>query len=323
MKKEEYIWDYRNPYEWMQRVMRSSFPPMIITCAITGGVQGKEWNENLPETPEEQADQVYEAYKAGAVSVHVHARNPDVNWLTTSKPEDYSKVNKLIRERCPDIIINNTTGGGPQLSTEERMCCLYADPAPEMASLNLGPFVLKVKMKARKEPIPHPRDEMMFDSCIPASYADINLYAKTMKEKGIKPEIELYHPGQYWVVQDLISEGNIDPPYMIQYVMGFQTSSYPTPANVISLVNELPPDSMFALIGVGPFQIPMNVMGILLGGHVRVGMEDNLYYKKGEKLKNNAQLVARIKHIAEEMNRPVATVAQAREMLGLPAKPKS
>ncbi len=323
MKREEYIWDYRNPYNWMQRIMTNSLPPMIITCAITGGVQGKEFNENLPETPEEQADQVYEAYKAGAVSVHVHARNPDVHWLTTSKPEHYSKVNRLIRERCPDIIINNTTGGGPQLTTEERMCCLFADPKPDMASLNLGPFVLKVKLKERKAPLTHPRGEMTFDQCIPASYTDINLYAKTMKEKGIRPEIELYHPGQYWVIQDLISEGNISPPYMIQYVMGFQTSAYPTPANVLSLINELPPDSMFALIGVGPFQIPMNVMGIMLGGHVRVGMEDNLYYRKGEKLKNNAQLVTRIKHIAEEMNRPVATTAQAREMLGLPAKPKA
>lgn len=323
MKPEDYIWDYRNPYLWMDRVIRSAFPPMIITCAITGGVQGKESNMNLPETAEEQADQVYEAYKAGAVSVHVHARNPENLALTTNSPDHYSVVNKLIRERCPDIIINNTTGGGPWLSTEERMCCLFADPAPDMASLNLGPFMLKVPIKERKDPVPHPRDAMMFDACIPASYADVNLYAKTMKEKGIKPEIELYHPGQYWVLQDLIREGNVDPPYMVQYVMGFQTSSYPTPANVVSLVNELPPQSMFALIGVGPFQIPMNVMGIILGGHVRVGMEDNLYYKKGEKLKSNAQLVERVKKLAEEMNREVATVAQAREMLGLPAKPKS
>jgi 3-keto-5-aminohexanoate cleavage enzyme len=203
------------------------------------------------------------------------------------------------------------------------MCCLYADPAPDMASLNLGPFMLKVPVGERKEPLMHPRPEFLFDACIPASYSDVNMYAKTMLEKGIKPEIELYHPGQYWVMQDLMREGNIKPPYMVQYVMGFQTSSFPTPANVLSLVNELPDQSMFALIGVGPFQIPMNVLSIILGGHVRVGMEDNLYYRKGEKLTSNAQLVERIKRIAGEMNREVATVAQAREMLGLPKKPKS
>jgi 3-keto-5-aminohexanoate cleavage enzyme len=323
MKTEDYIWDYRNPHEWMQRVMGATFPPMIITCAITGGVQGKEININLPETAEEQADSIYEAYKAGAVSVHIHARIPDNQSMTTSKAEDYSRINRLIRERCPDIIINNTTGGGPWLTTEQRMCCLFADPAPDMASLNLGPFVMKMKAKDRKPPIPNPRDGFLFDACIPASYADINLYAKTMKEKGIRPELELYHPGQYWVLNDLIREGNIEPPYMVQYVMGFQTSSFPTPANVLSLINELPQNSMFALIGVGPFQLPMTVMGILLGSHVRVGMEDNMYYRKREPVKSNAQLVARIKRIAEEMNRPIATVAQAREMLGLPERPKS
>lgn len=322
MKPEDYMWDYRDPYQWMDRVRRNAFPPMMITCAITGGVQGKEANEFLPESAEEQADAVYEAYKAGAVSVHLHARNPENLSMTSSNPEDYARINKLIRERCPDIIINNTTGGGPHLSTEERMCCLYADPAPDMASLNLGPFVLKVPLKERAEPLTHPRPAFVFDACIPASYADVNMYAKTMKEKGIKPEIELYHPGQYWVMQDLMREGNLDAPYMVQYVMGFQTSSFPTPANVLSLVNELPPQSMFALIGVGPFQIPMNTLSILLGGHVRVGMEDNLYYRKGEKLKTNAQLVERVKRIAEEMNRPVATVAQAREMLGIPQKKK-
>ncbi len=322
MKPEEYMWDYRNPYQWMEKVMTSSFPPMMITCAITGGVQGKEMNENLPETAEEQADAVYEVYKAGAVSVHLHARNPDCHWLTTNNKDHYSKLNKLIRERCPDIIINNTTGGGPNLSTEERMCCLYADPAPDMASLNLGPFVLKVPLKERKEPLKFPRPAMVFDQCIPASYADINLYAKTMKEKGIKPEIELYHPGQYWVIQDLLSGKNLDTPLMIQFVMGFQTSSFPTPANVLSLINELPPNAMFSLIGVGPFQIPMNTLSVMLGGHVRVGMEDNLYFKKGEKIKSNAQMVERIKKIAELMNREVATIKQAREMLGLPAKPK-
>jgi len=320
MKPEDYMWDYRNSYEWMQRVRAASFPPMMITCAVTGGVQGKESNENLPETAEEQADAVYEIYKAGAVSVHLHARDPENQSMTTSKPEHYSRVNELVRERCPDIIINNTTGGGPGLSNEERMCCLYADPKPDMASLNLGPFMLKVPFKDRNEPLPCPRPGFMFDGCTSTAYSDVNTYAKTMKENGIRPEIELYHPGQYWVLQDLMMEGNLDAPYMVQFVMGFQTSSFPTPANVLSLVNELPPNSMFGMIGVGPFQLPMNVLGIMLGGHVRVGMEDNLYYRKGEKLKSNAQLVTRIKHIAEEMNREIATVAQAREMLGLAQK---
>ncbi|MDD5712745.1 MAG: 3-keto-5-aminohexanoate cleavage protein [Smithellaceae bacterium] len=320
MMPRDYLWEYRNPYEWMDRTRKGSFPPLIITCAVTGGIHGKETHRNLPETAEEQADQVYDAYKAGAVSVHIHARVPSQPSLTSSHAEDYSLVNRLIRERCPDIIINNTTGGGPWLTKEQRMCCLFSDPPPDMASLNLGPFVLKFPLKDRRAPLSAPRDGYLFDACIPASYADVNLYAASMKDKGIKPEIELYHHGQYWVLHDLIREGNIEPPYMIQFVMGFQTSSFPTPANVISLINELPPHSMFSLIGVGPFQLPMNVLGIILGGHVRVGMEDNIYYRKREQVENNAQLVSRVKRIAHELNRDVATVSQARQMLGLPPR---
>jgi 3-keto-5-aminohexanoate cleavage enzyme len=315
---EGYIWDYRDPYAWMAKV-REGLPPLIISVAITGGVQGKEMNENLPETPEEQAEQTKEAYEAGASIVHVHARNPEVQWMTTSNPEDYLKVNAMIREKCPDIIINNTTGGGPELTMEQRMASIYANP--ELCSLNLGPFVLKVPLKERAEPLPHPRPAMLFDRCLPCSYADVETFARTMKEKGIKPEMELYNPGQYWVFQDLLMEGLLDPPYDFQFVMGFQTSSFPTPANLLGLINELPSQSIFSVIGVGYYQIPMNVMGIMLGGHVRVGMEDNLYYAKGRKLKNNAELVARIARIAKEMNREIATPAQAREMLGISQEP--
>lgn len=320
MEKSDYIWDYKDVYEWMQRT-RKGLPPLIISCAITGGVQGKEAHENLPERPEEQAEQSYEAYKAGASIVHVHARNPEVWWMTSSNPEDYLKINAQIREKCSDIIINNTTGGGPEQTTEQRMASIYANP--ELCSLNLGPFVLKVPMKERGEPFPHPRPAMVYDRCVPNSYADISMYAQTMKEKGIKPEMELYHPGMYWVFNDLLMQGLLEPPYDIQFVMGFQTSSFPTPANLLGLVNELPRESIFFAIGVGPFQIPMNIMAIMLGGHVRVGMEDNLYYARGRKVKDNAELVARIVRIAKEMNREVATPAQAREMLGISQTPSS
>lgn len=318
MNLEEYIWDYRDPYAWMEKT-RTGLPPLIISCAITGGVHGKEYNENLPETPEEQAEQTYEAYKAGASIVHVHARNPDTWWLTSSRSDDYLKINALIRAKCPDIIINNTTGGGPELTIEQRMASIFANP--EMCSLNLGPFVLKVPLRERAEPLLHPRPALVFDRCIPASYADIEMYAKTMKEKGIKPEMELYHPGMFWVFQDLMIEGLLDPPYDIQFVMGFQTGSFPTPANLLSLISELPPQSVFFVIGVGFYQVPLNVMSILLGGHVRVGMEDNVYYARGRKMKNNAEAVARIVRIAKEMNREIATPQQAREMLGISAKP--
>jgi len=315
---EDYIWDYRDPYAWMEKV-RKGLPPLIISAAITGGVHGKEYNENLPETPQEQAEQTYDAYKAGASIVHVHARNPEIWWMTSSNPDDYLKANALIREKCPDIIINNTTGGGPEMTMEQRMASIYANP--ELCSLNLGPFVLKVPMKERAEPIPSPRPAVLVDRCVPASYEDISNFAREMKAKGVKPEMELYHPGMYWVVQDLIMQGLIDPPYDIQYVMGFQTSSFPTPANLLGLINELPPQSIFFAIGVGHFQLPMNVMAIMLGGHVRVGLEDNVYFARGRKMQSNAEAVSRIARIAKEMNREIATPQQAREMLGISQEP--
>lgn len=190
--------------------------------------------------------------------------------MTWSNPDDYLNINTLIREKCPDIIINNTTGGGPELSMEKRMASIYANP--ELCTLNLGTFVLKLKMRERKEPLSNPRPEMLFDRCLPASYSDISSFAKTMKEKGIKPEMELYHPGMYWVAKDLILQGLVEPPYDIQFVMGFQTGSFPTPANLLSLINEPPSQIIFFTIGVNHFQIPMNVMSIMLGGHVRAGM---------------------------------------------------
>lgn len=318
MNVEDFIWDYRSPYAWMEKV-RTGLPPLIIAVAITGGVHGKEYTEYLPETPEEQAEQTHEAYQAGASIVHVHARNPECWWLASSNPEDYLNVNALVREKCPDIIINNTTGGGAGLSMEQRMASIYANP--ELNSLNLGPFVLKVQLKERSEPLPSPRAAMLFEQCLPCSYGDISTFAKEMKDRGIKPEMELYHPGMYWVVQDLMMQGLIEPPYDIQFVLGFQTGSFPTPANLLSLVNELPPQSIFFTIGISYFQLPMNITSMMLGGHVRVGLEDNVYYAKGRKMKSNAEAVARIARIAREMNREIATPQQAREMLGLSQTP--
>jgi 3-keto-5-aminohexanoate cleavage enzyme len=320
MKKENYIWDYRNPYEWMRKVRTSSFSPLIVCCAISGGVQGKEYNINLPETPEEQAEQTYEAYRAGTSMVHIHARDPKMWYEGTGDPEQYRITHALIREKCPDIIINDTTGGSFGMTLEQRISCLDANP--EVATLNMGPDMAKMIIKERKAPIPHPRPEIHLDTCDVNTYESISAFAKAMRNRGIKPEIEIYNPGMYWVFWDLLNQGLLTPPHLIQFVMGYQTSSYATPANLISLVNELPPESIFEVCGVGVYQLPMNVMALVLGAHIiRVGMEDSVYYRRGQLLKSNAEAVERIVRIAKDMNREIATPAQAREILGLSQKP--
>jgi 3-keto-5-aminohexanoate cleavage enzyme len=288
---------------------------MIICCAVSGGVQGKETNPNLPETAEEIADSTREAYQAGASMVHVHARDPQKLHTSAGDVETYRLVNRLIRERCPEIIINNTTGGTWGMTIEERLSCL--DAAPEMATLNMGPDMYKMKLKERLAPIIHPRPELNLDGCMPVTYSEISTFAGAMQARGIIPEMELYNPGQIWPVHDLIAQGLIQPPYWIQFVMGYQTSIYPTPANLLGLVNELPGQSLFMVAGIGPYQLPMITMAMLLGGHVRVGMEDNIYYRRGQLLKSNAEAVERAVRIARDLNREIATPAQAREMLKL------
>ncbi len=307
-------WDYTDSYAFMERV-REGMPPVIICCACNGGVQGKEYNENIPETADEIADSVYDAYRAGASMVHVHARDPRNLHGPARTLDVWQAVNGKIRERCPDIIINNTTGASFDMTMEERLSCL--DAKPEMASLNLAPEMIRYKLKERKAPLLHPREVVEVDGCVPWTYKQISWYATEMRKRGIKPELEIYHPGCAWVYRDLISQGLVDGPYWIQTVMGYQTSSYPTVQSTIDLLRDFPKDSLWLCSGIGPFQLPLTTLATLMGGHVRVGLEDNVYYRRGEKVKSNGQLVERAVRIAHELGREVATPAEARNLLGI------
>jgi 3-keto-5-aminohexanoate cleavage enzyme len=322
MKKmaKDYSWDYKDTYEWCKRAPEGHYP-LVITVAINGGIQGKESNGALPETPEEIAQSAYEAYNAGASVIHIHGRDPDRLYDCTGEYGVYREINSRVREKCPGIIINNTTGGGPTTTMEQRYRCLEA--RPELASLNMGPDMSKFRIGARKPPLPHPREAMVFDECIPFTYGIIAKLAAVMKEKGIKPEMEMYHAGQYWVSQDLIEQGLIEPPYIFQFVMGYQTSPYPTPQNLLDMVRDLPKGSVFSVIGIGKYQWYMTTMGIILGGNVRVGLEDNVYLKRGRKLASNAEAVGKVVRIARELGREIATPAQAREILGVSPVPSS
>jgi len=310
----DYLWKYADPYEFMEKVQKG-MPPLIICVACNGGVQGKEYNENLPETSDDIADSIYGAYQAGATMVHIHARDPKNLASCARTTEAWHEVNQKVRERCPDIIINNTTGGGLDMTMEERLSCL--DAGPDMASLNLTPDMSKFKMKERKPPLPDPHPPIEYNDCIPFSYKLVTRFAAEIKNRGIKPELETYHTGGAWVIRDLVEQGIIEKPYWIQTVMGYQTSSFPTVENVVGLLREFPEGSLWLCSGIGIFQLPMTTLAILMGGHVRVGMEDNIYFRRGEKLNSNAQVVERTVRIAHELNREIATPAQARKMLGI------
>jgi 3-keto-5-aminohexanoate cleavage enzyme len=302
----------------MEKV-RYGMPPLIICCACNGGIQGKESNDCIPETADEIADSVHGAYLAGASMVHVHARDPRNLSAPAKTTEVWKEVNRKIRERCPDIVINDTTGGGPNMTMEERLSCL--DARPEVASLNLAPDMSKFKIRERKPPLKHPHREQEFDECVPFTYGQISAWAEAMKKRGIKPELESYHPGCAWVINHLLEQGLLGKPYWIQTVMGYQTSSYPSVKNLIDILMDLPQGSLWLCSAIGPFQLPLTTLATLMGGHVRVGLEDNVYFSRGKKARSNAELVERAVRIANELNREVATPNQTRKMLGLSESP--
>ena len=305
---------YTDSYAFMEKI-RTGMSPMIICVACNGGVQGKEANENIPETADEIAESVAAAHEAGAAMVHVHARDPKNLARGATDTETWREVLAKIRSKSPDIIINATTGGGPGMTMQERLSSLEA--GPEVASLNLAPDMSKFRLKARLSPLPNPHPAMDIDECVPFTYGQINQFAAEMKRRGIKPELEYYHPGCAWVVRDLIENELLPKPYWIQTVMGYQTSSFPTVENVLQILKEFPEGAMWLCSAIGPFQLPLTTLATLMGGHVRVGLEDNVYYARGQKAKSNAQLVERAVRIAKELNRPIATSSQARAMLGL------
>lgn len=307
-------WNYSDPQEWISRG-KDGFGPLIVTCAVNGGIQGKESHPELPETPAEIAAQAKRAVDAGASIIHIHGRDPDSLATNARNAETYLEINSRVREACPEAIINNSSGGGPLTTMEERYDSL--DGLPEMASLNLGPDMSRFRVPERPDSLPDPHPAQEFDCVIPFSYGIIDRLATLMAERDIKPELETYHSGQFGVSRDLIERGLLRPPYVHQFVMGYQTSVLPTPKHLIQMVEDLPANSLFFVCGIGRFQLPMTTMSILMGGHVRVGLEDNLYYSRGRKLRDNGEAVERVVRLAGELDRRIATPEEARRILGL------
>jgi 3-keto-5-aminohexanoate cleavage enzyme len=315
------VWDPTDEQEWLRLTAKQSLPPLMITVAVTGGVQGKEINPNHPESAEEQVAQIYECYKLGATQVHLHVRNPENLMLTTGDPALYRKVNGMIREKCPEIIINNTSGGGRGAEGDEaRLAPTKANP--EVCSLDMGPLASRFTLRKRLPPLSGVRQEdTELDTCAPTTFGETERYARVMLEKGIKPEMEVWHTGQYWLVRNLIDKGLVKPPYMVQCILGYSSGAYATPEELLHLLRGGPKQSVYSVLSVGHFQTPLLAMAIIMGLNVRTGMEDNVLYKRGELCRDNAQLVERVVRLARELNREIATPKQARQMLGLREKP--
>jgi 3-keto-5-aminohexanoate cleavage enzyme len=273
---------------------------VIITVAQTGALVTKKMNPSLPEQPEEIAESAYACYQEGAAICHIHGR--DKQGVTTGSKEVFQDIHDRIRAKCK-IIIQDSTGGGPNLSLEQRIECIHAKP--EMASLNMG-TLMRLTGQYKGIPFANMPEE-------------IENYVTQMKTLGIKPEMEIYSHAMLRDVENLIKKGLVEKPYYINLVLGmtYQGAVDATPKYFNSILEFLPEDAIFNITPVGAAQLPLTTMGMIYGGCVRVGMEDNIYFRKGELVKSNAQFVARAVRIARELNKEPATPDEARKILGL------
>lgn len=278
--------------------------PVVITCALTGGIHGKEANDNLPEQPDEIVRQGVAAAEAGAAVLHVHARNPDGS--NTMDAGIYGELHDRLRAET-DAIIQLTTGGSPRLPVEERMNTVLLDP--EMASLNMGLLNFFIG-----------GEQVFFAN----HRSDIDRFARAMSGRGVRPELEIYSSAMLEEVEHLLGLGLFEPPFVLNFVLHTPTQGGQrgTPHNLQDLVDRalaLPVPAGDLRIGVtsmGPTQLPLTTIAMAMGLNVRVGMEDNVFFRRGELVRDNAQLVERTVRIARELDRPPATPAQARELLG-------
>jgi uncharacterized protein (DUF849 family) len=287
---------------------------VIVTVAVTGSQPTREQHPNLPITPEEIATAAYECFNEGAAIVHVHVRDPKTGQRSVAT-ELFAEVMERLSSRC-NMIINLSTGAGGQLSigpdnlpNMDRSFMLAPEKRtehvlklkPEMCSLDIGSANAKFGVFVNAETV---TDKM----------------AELIKKSGVKPEVEVFDVGHIQIAERLIKIGLLEKNAHFQLCMGTKMGVPATPKQVVNMAESLPPGVTWSIFGVGATQIPMVAMGALLNGHVRIGFEDNLYIRKGQLAKSNAELVKHSIAIIRSLNREVASVQEARKILGLAAK---
>ena len=270
---------------------------LIISCATTGSWPTKAQNPALPTTEEEIAEAAVACREAGAAIVHVHVRDEDGR--VTCDPARYARVRRLIEARGCDVIVNMSTGGGAGTTgDEERLAPIGLEPPPEIASFDCGSLNF---------------GERVFVN----SPQFLRELAARMARRGVLPEIECFEAGHAENARRLIEDGALQPPFWFQFVLGVRGGAPASVKQLQHMVDLLPAGARWSVCAVGRAQLPLDVAAMVMGGHARTGLEDNLYYRKGELATSNAQLVARLARIAEELGRPLATPDEARAMLGL------
>lgn len=287
-------------------------PNVILTCAVTGAGDTVAKHPGVPVTPRQIADAAIDAAKAGASIAHIHVRDPDTGCISHST-EHFREVVERVREADTDIVLNLTAGGG-------------GDWLPDVADPTRGGPGTDIQTPAeRHAPVGELLPELCTLDCGSLNFGDmvyintadwLREHARLVQAAGVKPELECFDLGHVWFARQLQREGLIDGTPLYQLCLGIPWGAEADTETLLAMRNKLPADSRWAAFGIGRMQMPMVAQSALLGGHVRVGLEDNLYLEKSV-LASNAQLVEKAVSIVESLGSRVMTPAETRAELGL------
>ncbi|WP_445809832.1 3-keto-5-aminohexanoate cleavage protein [Yoonia sp.] len=296
-------------------------PKVIISCAVTGSIHTPSMSPHLPVTAEQIAEQAIGAAKAGAAILHLHAREAGTGRPTQDTGE-YAKFLPVIRDGC-DAIINITTGAGLGMTMDQRLAAANW-AKPEIASMNMGSFNFNISGAAKRGQFDHeweqPYLEMTTDFILSNTFTQIERAMTELGDHGTRFEFECYDVGHLYNLAHFADRGMVKPPFFVQSIFGILGGIGADPENLMNM--KATADRLFgedyflSVLAAGRHQFPFVTMGAILGGNVRVGLEDNLYLSKGQLSPSNAASVTKIRHILEELSLEIATPDEAREMLG-------
>jgi uncharacterized protein (DUF849 family) len=286
--------------------------PVIISNSISGAIANRDQCPAIPYTPQEYAAEARRAVDEGASQIHIHARKPD--GTPSYEVEDFRAITEAIRSEVGDVIVNYSTGA-IGISIEKRISYLR-ELRPDVAALNMSSMNYAKYSKRRKD--------FVFKTVFENSFDTIVEFLTAMRDLGIKPEHECFDSGHVANLDPLLDMGLLEEPLQISLVMGVTGGIRPTPRNVTLMSDQIPggPEgrNQWQVIGISRDQWKLLASALVLGGNVRAGVEDNLYLPDGEMAKSNGELIAKARQMAEDVGRRPASVAEARELLGVPAR---
>jgi 3-keto-5-aminohexanoate cleavage enzyme len=287
--------------------------PVVISCSISGVIANRDQCPAIPYTPEEYAAEARRAVDEGASQIHIHARTPD--GTPSYEIEDFAAITEAIRAEVDDVIVNYSTGA-IGIPIEKRLEYLRA-LKPDVAALNMSSMNYAKYSRRRKD--------FVFKTVFENSFDTIIEFLTEMKELGIKPEHECFDSGHVANLDSLIDMGLLErTPLQVSLVMGVTGGIRPTPRNVTLMADQIPggPEgpNQWQVIGISRDQWKLLATSLVLGGNLRAGVEDNLYLPNGEMTKSNGELIAKARQMAEDIGRRPASVAEARELLGVPKR---